>query len=285
MLGGILLTAGAVYGGAVAILYGLQRRLMYPGSEPSVAPEAVGLRGVEPVRLEMADGVRLLAWWMPPADGKPIVLYWHGNAGPLHCRTHKFAAFGAQGYGMLMPAYRGYSGNSGKPSQPALLADAQVAVDWLARRSTAAPIYYGESLGSGIALAMASRNKLRAIVLEGAFDSAASVAQKRYPCFPAARLIRDPWDNLAVAGACPAPVLMLHGSLDRVVPIKHAERLFKALPEPKHFARFDQAGHTDLFEHGGDKVVFKWLTSPTQPALPLRSETPGQRTQSCRGRI
>ncbi len=280
-----MLAAGAVYGGAVVILYGLQRRLMYPGSEASEAPEAAGLRGIEPVRLEMADGVRLLAWWMPPAVGKPVVLYWHGNAGPLHCRAHKFAAFGARGYGMLMPAYRGYSGNPGKSSQPVMLADAQAAVDWLARRDAAAQIYYGESLGSGIALQMASRNQPQTVVLEGAFDSAASLAQRRYPIFPASRLIRDRWDNLAVAGACPAPVLMLHGRQDRVVTIDHAERLFNALPEPKHFARFDRAGHVDVFEYGGEEVVFDWLTSPTGLAPPLRSGIPARRTQSCQGRL
>ncbi len=100
----------------------------------------------------------------------------------------------------------------------------------------------------------------QAIVLEGVFDSAASIAQKRYPIFPTARLIRDRWDTLAIAGKCPAPVMMLHGGQGKVVPIRHSKRLFQALPEPKHFVQLDAAGHVDLFDHGGGAHVMAWLT-------------------------
>ena len=75
----------------------------------------------------------------------------------------------------------------------------------------------------------------------------------------AARLIRDRWDSLAVAPACKAPVLMLHGGMDKTVPIAHAMRLFHELPEPKHFVHLDAAGHVDLFDHGGAAHVLDWL--------------------------
>ena len=253
------IAAGVAYGGAVALMYGLQGRLMYPGSEPCEPPALCGLSGVEEVWVETDDGIMLLAWWMPPCPGRPVIVYWHGNAGPLHCRAHKFASFAAGGYGMLMLAYRGYSGNPGRPNEPALVRDAVSAVNWLARRSDAPLVYFGESLGGAVAMQLALRVRPRAIVLEGAFDSAANVAQNRYPVFPAARLIRDRWDTLAIAGACPAPVMMLHGGLDKVIPIRHAERLFCELPEPKHFVRLDEAGHVDLFDHGGEAHVKQWL--------------------------
>ena len=259
MLETALLVAGGVYGTALAAMYGLQRRLMYPGSEPSDSPEAAGLSSVLPIRLPMADGVELLAWWMPPAEDRPVVLYWHGNAGPLHCRAHKFEAFGAAGYGLLMPAYRSYSGNPGKPSQPALLGDAETVSDWLGEQTSAPTIYYGESLGGGVAMHLAARRPPQAIILEGAFDSAGMMAQRRYPIFPANRLIRDRWDNHSIAPQCPAPVLMLHGGQDSTIPISHAERLFHALPEPKRFSRIDPGGHVDLFEHGGDQISLDWL--------------------------
>jgi fermentation-respiration switch protein FrsA (DUF1100 family) len=259
MLVSALLIAAGVYCAAVAVMYALQRRLMYPGSERAEPPETVGLDGVLPVRLPTADGLELLAWWMPPADGRPVVLYWHGNAGPLHCRANKFRAFGAAGYGMLMPAYRGFSGNPGKPSQPALLRDAVTALAWLQRQTDAPLVYFGESLGGGVAMHLAAKHPPRAIILEGAFDSAGMLAQRRYPIIPANRLLRDRWDNFRLAPACPAPVLMLHGSEDKTVPIAHARRLYEALPEPKRFVTLEGTGHIDLFDFGGDCIALDWL--------------------------
>ena len=92
MLETALLAAAAAYTAVVAVMYALQRRLMYPGAPPTETPEAIGLCGVETVYIPAGDGLRLLAWWLPPAAGRPVVLYWHGNAGPLHCRAQKFQA-------------------------------------------------------------------------------------------------------------------------------------------------------------------------------------------------
>ena len=253
------LVAGAAYGGALAVMFAAQGRLMYPGSEPCAPPSITGLANIEEVRIETEDGLSLLAWWMPPALGRSVVVYWHGNAGPLHCRVHKFAAFAAEGYGMLMLAYRGYSGNEGRPNQPLMVKDAVCAVNWLSRHSDAPIIYYGESLGGALAMQVALHIRPQAIVLEGVFDSAANVAQKRYPMFPAARLIRDRWDTLAIAGACPSPVMMLHGGQDKVVPIRHSQRLFHELPQPKHYIQLEEAGHVDLFDHGVGAHVMEWL--------------------------
>ena len=251
--------AGTVYGGALAAMYLLQGRLMYPGSEAAQTPSELGLKDVFEVFVKTDDGLSLRAWWRPPDAGRPVVLYFHGNAGPLHCRSNKFTAFGRAGYGLLMMAYRGYSGNEGLPRQATIVQDALAALGWLRGEIDAPVLYYGESLGSAVAMQLAQRIAPKAMVFEGAFDSAANLAQRRYPMFPSARLIRDRWDSLSLAPACPAPVLMIHGGLDRTVPIAHAERLFAALPEPKEFVRMDEAGHVDLFEHGGDAHVMRWL--------------------------
>jgi fermentation-respiration switch protein FrsA (DUF1100 family) len=140
-----------------------------------------------------------------------------------------------------------------------IVQDAMAAADWLAKETGAPQLYYGESLGSAVAMQLAQHIPPRAMIFEGAFDSAARMAQRRYPMFPSARLIRDRWDSLSLAPDCPAPVLMLHGGQDKIVPLAHAERLFAALPEPKRFIRLADAGHVDLFDHGGAAHVFDWL--------------------------
>jgi len=259
VLSGVI-AAALIYGGIVAFMYAYQGRLMYPGSGATETPEAVGLSGVEEVTIETTDGLRLLAWWMPPEPGRTVVLFWHGNAGTLATRVHKFKAFGGRGYGMLMMAYRGYSGNPGTPTQPVLVRDAVTATNWVRREAEGHPlIYYGESLGGAVAMQLATKVPPQAIVLEGTFDSAADLAQRRYPFLPAALLIRDRWDSMAIADDSPAPVLMLHGDADRTVPIEHARRLFQRLPEPKRFVRIEGAAHVDLFDHGAEQPTFEWL--------------------------
>ena len=109
------LAVGVVYAGIVVFMYVYQGKLMYPGSGPTESPQAAGLSGVSEVSVDADDCQKLLAWWQPPQAGRPVVLYFHGNAGTLAGRADKFTHFGAGGYCLLMPAYRGYSGNGGTP--------------------------------------------------------------------------------------------------------------------------------------------------------------------------
>jgi fermentation-respiration switch protein FrsA (DUF1100 family) len=262
MLWAALAVLGVLYATVVAFMYIYQGKLLYPGSQASPPPDAVGLANVAEVRLHTDDGLGLLAWWQPPAEGRPVVLYFHGNAGTLADRADKFRQFATKGYGLLMPAYRGYSGNAGRPSQPKLVKDAAVAAEWLAANAPGAPlVLFGESLGGSVALHVAAILKPHAIILEGAFDSAANLAQARYPILPAAALIRDKWNSLEVAPSVTAPVLQLHGKHDRVVPLAQGERLFAVLREPKQLHLVEDGGHVDLFDHGAAEVVMRWLAA------------------------
>jgi uncharacterized protein len=256
------LAVGVVYAGIVVFMYVYQGKLMYPGSGPTESPQAAGLSGVSEVSVDADDGQKLLAWWQPPQAGRPVVLYFHGNAGTLAGRADKFTHFGAGGYGLLMPAYRGYSGNGGTPSQPQIIRDAEAAARWLDVKAPGASlILYGESLGGSVALHLSLTRKPAAIVLEGAFDSAADMAQARYPILPAAMLIKDRWDSVGIAPRVAVPVLLLHGGHDKTVPLSHGKRLFEALPEPKRFVVIPDAGHVDLFDFGGAQQVMDWLAS------------------------
>jgi fermentation-respiration switch protein FrsA (DUF1100 family) len=257
-----LLIAGVLYAGVVAFMYVYQDKLLYPGSAAGERAGAVGLTDVVEVQIRTDDGLSLLAWWLPPPQGRATVLYFHGNAGTLADRADKFRQFAAGGYGLLMPAYRGYSGNAGAPAQDRLIEDAATAARWLAKEAPGVPVVYlGESLGGSVALHLSLRFPPKAIVTEGAFDSAAQLAQARYPVLPAALLIRDKWDSAKLAPQVTVPVLVLHGRHDRVVPLAHGERLFAALPEPKRFVLVEAGGHVDLFDHGAARSVMAWLAA------------------------
>ncbi|MEX1206446.1 MAG: alpha/beta hydrolase [Dongiaceae bacterium] len=272
-MGGIVATVAGGYLLAMGLLFVFQRQLLYypSGERPSL--ETAGLAGrMTPVRLTTADGLELLAWYAAAAEGRPTVVYFHGNAGHIGYRADKVRPYLAAGLGVLLLEYRGYGGNPGRPSEDGLYADARAALDFLDGAGVAAGrrVLYGESLGSAVAVRMAAERAARlgeasgearvgAIVLEAPFTSVPALAQSKFPIFPTRWLVRDRLDSLARIGAVRAPVLVLHGEQDQVVPIRFGRTLFAAANDPKEMRIFPAAGHEDLDAHGVAEAVLDFL--------------------------
>jgi uncharacterized protein len=160
-----------------------------------------------------------------------------------------------------MAEYRGYAGNPGVPNETGLLADGAAALDFLAGEGIAAGriVIYGESLGSGVAVPLAAQRQVAALILEAPFTSVAEVAQYHYSFIPAVALVRDRFDSAASIIRVKAPILILHGERDRVVPLRFSRALFEAAPEPKEFWRAPEAGHDNLVRYGALEAVFRFL--------------------------
>ncbi len=193
MLYALLGSALAAYGVLVGGLYVFQRQLLY---FPNVARPQLGdlaALGVREITLKTADGLSLLAWYLPPGDGRPVIAYLHGNGGHIGYRTERLRWFARYGYGMLMAEYRGYGSNLGMPSEPGLIADGAAALDFLSGQGVAPNrlVIYGESLGSGVAVHLAAQRAIAGLILEAPFTSVAEVAQYHYSFIPAAALVRD----------------------------------------------------------------------------------------------
>jgi hypothetical protein len=238
----------ALYLVALAALYIGQRRLQYFPNAREVAPAAVGLPNAERLHLKTADGETLLAWFVAPAPGRPLILYFHGNAGGLDLRALRFAAFAAAGDGVLATEYRGYGGSTGSPSEAGLLNDGEAAWEEAARRGFAANriVVMGESLGTGVAVALAARHDPGALVLDSPYSSTVDVAASLFPMFPVRALMRDTFrSDLRIAKAR-APLLIVHGARDMTIPIRFARRLFELAPQPKEFFEVPGAGHLAL---------------------------------------
>ncbi|MGH6953722.1 MAG: alpha/beta hydrolase [Alphaproteobacteria bacterium] len=257
-----LIAALAVgYLGVVAVLYGVQRRLLY---FPDRTRPEHRLNGLERVELRTGDGLDLFAWWRPaPAPGRPVVAYFHGNAGHIGDRVGKLAPFLDAGLGLLAVSYRGYAGNPGRPSEPGLYADGVAALDFLERAGVAPErtVLYGESLGSAVAVYAATRARapVAAVVLESPFTSIADVAAHHYFYVPARWLVRDRFDARASVARVRAPLLVLHGERDRTVPVRFARRLFAAAAEPKEALFLPEAGHDDLYAHGAAAPILGFI--------------------------
>ena len=248
----LLAVALALYAALLVGLYVFQRTLLYRPDTgvPDIA--AIGVAGLRPITLVTADGLALLAWYRPPETGRPVVAYFHGNGGHLGYRGARLQRFDAANLGVLIVEYRGYGGNPGAPTEAGLYDDARAALDFLAAQGIAPAhiVLYGESLGSGVAIRMASERIVGAVILEAPYTSIAAVAQVHYPFVPAHRLIKDRFDALARIGQVRAPILVLLGGRDVVVPPRFGRTLFDAAREPKELWIAPDGGHEDLRDFG-----------------------------------
>jgi fermentation-respiration switch protein FrsA (DUF1100 family) len=255
---GMLAIVPLVYAFPASYLYFFQRSFVFkPGGELAT-PADKGLAGVEVRSFEMADGVRLTGWYAPAGAGKPSVLYFHGNAGNLSGRSERFGTVLASGFGLLVASYRGYPGSEGSPGERELIADGLVLYDWLAGQSDQI-VVHGESLGTGIAVAVAASRDARALVLEAPYTAAVDIAAKQYPWMPVGFLMTDQFRSRERIGGVSEPLLIVHGTDDPVIPVGHGRRLFALAGEPKRLAIIEGAGHDDLWPRGLWERVLRFL--------------------------
>lgn len=245
----------ALYVVIVGVLFFFQRDMMYrPDSIKRVPPSYYAmLGGVQEVELKTKDGLKVYAWYTPAPPGRPTVAIFHGNGGSLRSQRYRLAYFRDAGMGVMLLAYRGYAGSDGWPSEGGLYTDARAALDWLNGQSIADKniVLYGESLGTGIATKMATERQVAAVVLESPYTSTVDVAAARFPWVPVGWLMSDRYDSLSRIAEVKAPVLIMHGDADEVIPQAFGKTLFDAAHEPKEGYWPQGAGHGSIFDLGG----------------------------------
>jgi fermentation-respiration switch protein FrsA (DUF1100 family) len=267
-----------VYALLVLALFLAQRSLQYPVQTRQATAAEAGLAGFRDIALATPDGERLVAWWKPPQPGRTLVLYLHGNASSLWGLRERMRALGATGRGVLVVAYRGYSGSTGSPTEEGLRHDARTAYEWA--RNGYEPsriVLYGESLGSAVAVRLATERPVGGVILDGAFTSAAAVARLAYWYVPVSWLMRDQFRSVDLIGGLKAPLLALHGDADATIPLRFGEELFAAAPAPKQFVRLPGAGHGAVLESGGAAAVEAFLAA-VEARLPTPISDPDSAT-------
>lgn len=244
-----LVTFGLLYAVALSGMYAFQRDLQYFPTRRDPAPEALGLRGVARVALATPDGETLVLWTSPPRGDRPVILFLHGNAGEIADRADRLAFYQSQGYGTAFLSWRGYGGSTGQPSEAGLLTDAKAAYDHL--RAQGIPpdrfVLVGESLGTGPAVITAAANPVAAVILEAPYSAAVDIARRAYPWAPVGLLMKDQYRSRDHIAAIGAPLLILHGAKDRVIPQGFGKRLFDLARDPKTFLSLGPVGHDALF--------------------------------------
>ena len=270
-LGWTLLVLAALYGAVCAGLYGLQRRIMFVNAGTRPDPVALGVTGVEVLEVRTADGLVLNAWFRPPPSGPGVAggrvaLFLHGNAGTIGHRAGRIAPFAAAGWGVLLLDWRGYGGNPGNPSEEGLALDARAAYELLRLRGYGADriVIWGESLGTALAVRLGGEVHAAALVLEAPFTSMVDMAHRQYPFVPADWLLQDRLESLLRIPRVTAPVLVMHGSEDRLIPPDMGRALAVAARDGR-FVLIEGATHNNLGEFGVVETGVNFVTRKTRP--------------------
>ncbi|MBB71048.1 MAG: hypothetical protein CMF50_01460 [Legionellales bacterium] len=245
-MGRLLLSIVLIYVLVAVFLYLFQRQIIYrPGYGPT--GDHWALPKGETITLTTNDGLSLQAWYRPAQRNLPTLLIFHGNAGAINLRSYLVTPYLIHGYGVFLFDYRGYGGNPGKPTETGLYKDGEAAVNYLRQRvKPRCIVYYGESLGTGVAVEMALHYPPAALVLQSPYSSLGDVGSYHYPFLPVKLLMKDKYTSIEKITRLHIPVLMMHGSSDTIVPAKLGERLFVAANQPKQWQSFEVHGHNDM---------------------------------------
>jgi uncharacterized protein len=248
----LILWLVAAYAAICAAVYFGNRLFMYFPDPQRVAPVEAGLHGVREIDIVVADGATLTAWHAPAKDDKPTILYFHGNGANAASRAPKIRKIREQGFGVFYLNNRGYGGSGARPTEKDNVADAIAAYHHLIGLGVPATkiVAYGESLGSGQAVRLGAARPIAAVVLEAPLTSTIEVARSTYFWLPLGLLITDKYNNERNIRLVKAPVLVLHGAQDAVIPVEMGRRVYRAASEPKRIELFSQGTHDDLFDQG-----------------------------------
>ena len=256
----LLVTVSLGAAGALLLFWAFQRTLIYFPIDHVPAPQAVGLSDAEAVTFQTDDGLGLHGWFVrSPVDPAPgTVIVFNGNAGNRAYRAPLAAALRDHGYQVLLFDYRGYGGNRGAPSEAGLLADARAARAYLLGRADVEAsrlVYFGESLGGAVAIALAGEHEPAAMVLRSPFTSLVDVGRVHYPFLPVSLFLWDRFASIDAIDDITCPMLVVAGDRDRIVPVGQSRRLFDAARGPKELVILAGGDHNDPQVAVGEEMI------------------------------
>ena len=242
----IILVLVSFYVLLLTIVFFFQRSILYHPSVDNYLKDQVinEPTEIEKVKITTVDNINLVAWFYNKDIKKfKTILFFHGNAGSLENRTYKLNHFKDLNVNFLIIAWRGFSGNKGKPSEVGLYKDAKSAIKWLNLKGVNEEniILYGESLGTGVAVEIAQNKNYAGVILESPYTSMVNVGKKYYPLFPVRILLKDKFESFKKIEKISIPILVIHGKMDKIVPFVMGKKMYELANEPKYsyFSEYD----------------------------------------------
>jgi hypothetical protein len=243
----------------------LENRFIYfpPRYPEGFSPSGNPVPDVEEVWLTTKDNVRLNAWYLPHPGARKVLLWFHGNAENIGHGLNHLQSYGRLGVNVLALDYRGYGKSQGSPDEAGVYLDADAAYDYLVQERQVRPediVVFGHSLGGVVAIDLASRRTCGGLIVESSFTTAGDMARRMFHIPGLGYLLRTRFDSLSKIARVRAPVLVIHGTRDPMIPFEMARRLYEAAPEPKSFFPVEGAGHDDIVDIGGEPYLEKLRT-------------------------
>lgn len=247
----LFLSVVGVYLSLLALLYHIQESFVYFPSRDDIFEWSRDDVAVEDAWFSASDGTKLHGWFVPSNPSRGVLLFAHGNAGNISDRIPKIEALHDEvELDVMILDYRGYGKSEGTPSEKGLIDDTESALAWLSKR-TGKPtdeIYlYGESIGGGVMVDLASRIPVKGLILESTFTSLPDVAAFHFPIIPVRWLMRSRFESAAKIASVRSPILQMHGDFDRIIPWKIGHDLFLKAPSLSRFVTILGHDHNDGF--------------------------------------
>ena len=252
-----------VYFLILVFLYFYQRNLLYHPNENNYSSDQISVP-IEKVKINTKDNIQLVGWLHEKDLLKyRTVLFFHGNAGSLVNRIHKLNHFHKMDVNFLIIAWRGFSGNKGKPSEKGLYEDGRSAINWLFNKGVKERniVIYGESLGTGVATHLSQNKNFAGVVLETPFTSMIDAAKIFYPYIPVSLLLKDKFDNKSKIKNIKVPVLIMHGEADQIVPFFMGKKMYETANEPKYSYFTKHDNHMMEYDENLVKALESFLKS------------------------
>tara|TARA_B100000925_G_scaffold96355_1_gene70250 strand:+ start:880 stop:1599 length:720 start_codon:yes stop_codon:yes gene_type:complete len=233
---------------------------MYHPNVKNTDPTTVQFK-YKKVYIDSEKDIKLKSWYSSPSPNKKTVLFFHGNAGELGARIYKLNKFHDLDLNFLIISWRGFSGNKGKPTEQGLYKDAQSAVDWLEERGISKKdiILYGESLGTGIAVELATKHQYSGVILESPYTSMIDMGKRFYPFLPIRILQKDKYNSLKKLHIIKSPILVLHGKSDTLVPFSMGKKIYDSANEPKYYYFPDFDNHMMTYDQNMMKILSNFV--------------------------
>ena len=241
----ILLFFVLIYFFIVVLAYIFQRNLLYHPKENNYFNDKL-IVSVEKVKIITQDNIELISWYHEKdLHNHKTILFLHGNAGSLENRIHKINHFKDMKVNFLIIAWRGFSGNKGKPNESGLYEDARSAIRWLTSKGVKDKniIIYGESLGTGVAVEISQFQNFGGIILESPFTSMINAGKDKYPFLPVKIILKDRYESNNKIKNIKIPIMIMHGKLDNIVPFYMGEKMYQLASEPKYSYFTDYDNH------------------------------------------
>lgn len=238
-----------------------QKRFIFVPSTEQTLPQTVGLSEFKIIYIPTADGEKLVTWYKKPEKNGKTILFFHGNGGALANYSRIIHELKANADGFLAIDYRGYGGSTGTPSAKGLYTDAMSALQFLKKEgvTTEQIIVVGYSIGSGLAVQVASQNDIAALILFAPYSSLEDIAKNRFPYLPVQYLLTDNIDALALIKNVRAPLLVMHGLRDNIIPYWIGKKLYDAASTSKKIILLEDEGHGFPYQTGNLTSVKDFL--------------------------